>query len=583
MQKNTLRLIWSASKPYAKYRNIALVFSVLSVVVETYLAPLVLATFIDQLTNGRVSLSTSMPLILLYAGLLVASTIITWRITLWGTWTFEIYAMRDMAVRIIDHLSRRSMNFHANKFGGSLISQSTKLVSATERLWDILIWDTVPIIVGIVSASAILAFIIWQYALFLFVVTILMAIAIYYGNRFVYERVKKETRKHTELTGAAADIITNIATVKAFSSERRETARVRTRANTWNHASFHTRNGVLFASGIWATIIVLFNVGALIIAVYASERGLLTAGAAYLLLTYTLILARQLWSMNHVMRNYNRLMGDAYDMTEIMQEDIEIADKGTQKLTASAGEIKLTNISFTHDNGNGVAIFRDFSLAIPSGQRVGLVGHSGSGKTTLTRLLLRFSDIDAGTITIDGQNIADITQRSLRQNIAYVSQEPMLFHRSLAENIAYGRPDASPEDIVHAAKQANADEFIGELADGYDTLVGERGIKLSGGQRQRIAIARAILKDAPILVLDEATSALDSESEKLIQASLDTLMKDRTSIVIAHRLSTISKLDRIIVLSDGQIVEDGSHTELLALDGTYAKLWTHQSGGFIEE
>jgi ATP-binding cassette subfamily B protein len=241
-----------------------------------------------------------------------------------------------------------------------------------------------------------------------------------------------------------------------------------------------------------------------------------------------------------------------------------------------------SSVTFTHDE-NDAALFENFSVDIKAGERIGLVGRSGSGKTTLTRLLLRFSDVDSGSITIDGQSITDISQIDLRSHIAYVQQEPMLFHRSLRANIAYGKPDASDEQILDAAKSANALEFIGKLPKGLDTIVGERGVKLSGGQRQRVAIARAILKDAPILVLDEATSALDSESEKLIQDALVTLMNGRTSIVIAHRLSTISKLDRIIVLDQGKIIEQGSHSELLAAEGRYARLWSHQSGGFIEE
>ncbi|MBC7564627.1 ATP-binding cassette domain-containing protein, partial [Candidatus Saccharibacteria bacterium] len=213
----------------------------------------------------------------------------------------------------------------------------------------------------------------------------------------------------------------------------------------------------------------------------------------------------------------------------------------------------------------------------------GLVGASGSGKSTLLKLLMRFYDVDKGTITIDGQSIEQVTQKSLHENIAYVPQEPLLFHRTVMENIAYSKPGATIAEIHNAARQANALEFIEKLPKGFDTLVGERGVKLSGGQRQRVAIARALLKDAPILILDEATSALDSESEKLIQDALQKLMKNRTSIVIAHRLSTIAKLDRVIVLSDGVIAEEGTHQHLLAKKGTYAKLWAHQSGGFVEE
>jgi len=228
-------------------------------------------------------------------------------------------------------------------------------------------------------------------------------------------------------------------------------------------------------------------------------------------------------------------------------------------------------------------VLHGIDLTIAPGEMVGIVGPSGSGKSTLTRLLLRFSDIDGGAIMIDGQNIAQITQDDLRRFIAYVPQEPLLFHRSIRENIAYGSPKATEKEIVAAARKANAAEFIDHLPDGYDTMVGERGVKLSGGQRQRIAIARAILKNAPILVLDEATSALDSESEILIQEALQKLMQNRTTIVIAHRLSTIQKMDRIVVLADGAIVEQGPHQKLIARKGVYAQMWGHQSGGFIEE
>jgi ATP-binding cassette subfamily B protein len=341
--------------------------------------------------------------------------------------------------------------------------------------------------------------------------------------------------------------------------------------------------GVMGISAGWEVLMVCFNVGALIFAVLASEQHLLTAGTAYLLLTYTLNVSRQLWSINGVIRSYNRLMGDANDMVEILNTPIDITDASTTSLVVPQGNIRFDNMTFTHDDGEGVQIFNNFSLDIQPGQRVGLVGHSGSGKTTLVRLLLRFSDIASGKISIDGVNIAECSQESLRGAISYVPQEPLLFHSSLRENIAYGKPGATDAEVEEAARQANAHEFITGLKKGYDTLVGERGIKLSGGQRQRIAIARAILKDAPILVLDEATSALDSESELLIQSALTKLMKGRTSVVIAHRLSTIAKLDRIIVLEDGKIAEDGTHEELTKKNGTYAKLWAHQSGGFIEE
>lgn len=293
-------------------------------------------------------------------------------------------------------------------------------------------------------------------------------------------------------------------------------------------------------------------------------------------------LLSNVWTINHILRTINRAFGNAKEMVEILDLPYIVDDKTDKPLVVSDAEIDVSHISFQHKEQK-TALFEDFSLEIPSGKSVGLVGMSGSGKTTLTKLLLRFDDVNRGAIYIDGQDIRDVTQKSLRESIAYVPQESTLFHRSVFENIAYGKVGATREEVERAAKLAHADEFIKELPDGYDTLVGERGVKLSGGQRQRIAIARAILKDAPILVLDEATSALDSESEAKIQGALSNLMNGRTSIVVAHRLSTIAGLDRIVVLSNGRIVEQGTHHELLERGGEYAKLWSRQSGAFLDE
>jgi ATP-binding cassette subfamily B protein len=306
----------------------------------------------------------------------------------------------------------------------------------------------------------------------------------------------------------------------------------------------------------------------------------------FLMLTYAAFMADRLWEFSaNTLRSYNRAMGDARDAVMTLSQEPSIKDPDHNRpFKADRGSIDFNNMNFAHaESPSELTLFKDFNLSINPGEKIGLVGHSGSGKTSLTKLLLRFMDIDDGAILIDGQNIAEVAQDNLRAAIAYVPQEPLLFHRSISENIAYGRPSASEDEVLAASKKANAHEFVKILPKGYETLVGERGVKLSGGQRQRIAIARAMLKDAPILVLDEATSALDSESEKYIQEALWKLMEGRTAIIIAHRLSTVQRMDRIIVLENGEIAEEGTHKELLENAGIYASLWAHQSGGFLED
>ncbi len=311
----------------------------------------------------------------------------------------------------------------------------------------------------------------------------------------------------------------------------------------------------------------------------------LVLGIGIFSFAYTLSLTNKLFEVATMLRNVEEAFLSASTMTDIILEQVEIKDAPNAKdLHVKQGAIHLENTSFAYqDNQAHEKVFESLELSIPAGQKIGLVGPSGGGKSTLTRLLLRFDDVTEGSISIDEQDVRNITQTSLRHSISYVPQEPLLFHRSVLENIAYGKPGATLQEVRKAAKLAYADAFIEKLPLKYETIVGERGVKLSGGQRQRVAIARAILKDAPILILDEATSALDSESEVYIQKALASLMKNRTTLVIAHRLSTIQKMDRIIVLDEGKIAEDGTHSELLERQGLYAKLWKHQSGGFIEE
>lgn len=582
MQKEIFALFFKTAMKYKARTIAAIIGAAFTAVVGAFVGPFIIAQVLESIQSGTVTLESSIGLILLYVATQVWGEIIGWRLNLLFTWTMETSAQRDLYRNIFKQLTNQSLSFHSDRFGGALVSQTTKLVGSFERFWDTVIFQVAPSVASITAAVTILSFLLWQYAVFLLVFALIFAFVVFFGSRFMAQRNKEEAQASTAANAHVADAVTNVMTIKSYGREKDELETMDLKTATWREKSLHTMRGFLGVSSIYSSLLAITNITALVAAIWASQNHAAPIGVVYLAVTYTFTVVRQLWEMNNIMRNYNRIMGDAHDMTEILQLKPTIIDASDKELAVKKGTITINDISFAHE-GTKKFLFDEFTLSIPKGQKVGLVGASGSGKTTLTKLILRFADVNKGEITIDGQNISEVTQESLRKSIAYVPQEPMLFHRSLRENIAYGKPDATDAEIMKAAKQANATEFIEDLEEGLDTTVGERGVKLSGGQRQRIAIARAILKNAPILVLDEATSALDSESEKLIQDALEKLMQGRTSIVVAHRLSTISKLDRIIVMDQGKIVEDGTHQSLLAKKGTYAKLWTHQSGGFIEE
>ena len=556
-----------------------------TVAMNLFAGPLIIAQLLSIIQHNQLHDAKNLwSLIALYGVSELWSSVIGWRLVLYLVWTFETAMQRDLYARCFSKLTNQTLFFHSNKFGGSLVSQTNKLVGAVESFWDTIIWSVLPLVVSLVGSIIVLSTLLWQYALFLLIFSIVFSIVVYYGSKPMAKLTKKEAKSSNKLNGQLADVISNVLAVKSSGAEATEQKFFAKTVSSWRNSSLDVMRGFLKVSTVYSSINMVIKIGAIAFAVYAAQNDLVSVASVYLIITYTGSVAHELWNMNGIMRNYNRIIGNANDMVEILQTPTTLIDKSDSKLKVTNGEISMDKITFTHDEGQGDTLFHDFSLDIKPGEKIGLVGASGSGKTTLTKLLLRFADIDSGKITIDGQDISEVTQASLRAKIAYVPQEPLLFHRSVRENIAYGRPDATDAEIEEAAKKAGAYDFIVGLKDGFDTMVGERGIKLSGGQRQRVAIARAILKDAPILVLDEATSALDSESEALIQKSLETLMENRTSIVIAHRLSTIAKLDRIIVLKNGKIVEDGSHDELINKKrGVYAKLWARQSGGFIEE
>lgn len=586
--KQVLAFFWQQARNYPRYVAGLSITIPLTILVYSYLPPLILATVLNRLSRGdfqgRDVWASFGPELVAYAALVLLGGVIMWRIVDAFDWMLEGKVERDIARKVYDHLLKQSADFHANHFSGSMVSQTNKLMGAYIRTADTTVFFVVPLLASLVFAGVILAPRAPLFDAILLLFSVVYIVSAFFVTRPVRRLSGNQAAAESAQTGYLADSVTNVMAIKSFAGsayERKQFARATDTTRDWllrvMHA--HSRQQVYFTT--LTNSIAAVSLALAVVSVMLFKADVATV---FLILNYTANITSQLFGFsNNALRNYNRALGDASDMVAILQIEPSVKDpEHPEPAHMDKGTIEFRSVTFTH-NGSDDALFQKLNLHIKAGEKVGLVGHSGSGKTTFTRLLMRFSDIDGGEIAIDGQNIAQVTQDDLRRAIAYVPQEPLLFHRPIRENIAYGRLDATDEEIRQAAQRAHAAEFIDSLPQGYDTLVGERGVKLSGGQRQRIVIARAMLKDAPILLLDEATSALDSESEALIQDALWKLMEGRTAIVIAHRLSTIQHMDRIIVLDNGRVVEEGSHKNLIKRKGTYAQLWARQSGGFIEE
>lgn len=577
--KNTLRLYWRQVKKHP----ITLIVSFISIplgmlFLDTLLA-YNLSLAIGALAEGGNDVTEHLKNAALYGGLGILFNFIG----------FQSLIRHESAVRMklydetFKSLLRKDFGFYVNEKIGALTSRFIDFARAHTAIQDLLIIRMIGFALSLATSLAIVASHTPVLALVLAGLIGLILVQIRISSKLRQPLRKERKKLVAEIHGKIADGLTNNLIVRTFAGEIQE-QKVLADDLKAHHKAYIKDIGLMGVDGTFRNLVMtIVQVVAIGLSAYFVTQGSLDLAIAIFILTYVQRIATQIFALGEIMQGFEQAFMDASPMSDILTKEDTVLDKKNAKtLQAITPAISFENTTY-HYPDNPKTVLDGINLEIPAGQKVGLVGHSGAGKTTITHLLLRFADITGGSIKIDGNDLRDVTQKSLREHIAYVPQEPLLFHRSLKENIAYGKMDATDAEIKKAAKQANALEFIEKLPDGFDTLVGERGVKLSGGQRQRIAIARALLKDAPILVLDEATSALDSESEALIQDALQKLMKGRTSIVIAHRLSTISKLDRIIVLDKGSIIEDGSHDALIQEKGMYAKLWSRQSGGFIEE
>ncbi len=560
-------------------RLVIMVIAMVAATAADVLTPLYSGRLVDALSlDAAMAWGTAMTALIILLSL-GALALVARQVTFYVMTDFTLAIMSGMVASAFARLQRFSTSWHANAFAGSTVRKVTRGMWALDLLNDTLIIALLPSFLMLVGSVALLAWF-WPLMGAMVAVGSLLYIACTVGISlgFVAPAATLANSWDTRMGGALADAMSCNAVVKAFGAEAREDARLAKVVVKWRHRTrrtwlIGTLNG--FIQG--ANLLVMRGV-VIAFALYLWSKGHATAGDITFVLTAFFMLQGYLRDVGMHIRNLQRSVNDMEELVDIEAEPFGVADKpGAGAIRIGRGEIVFDRVTF-HYGDHATALYRDFSAKIKAGERVGLVGHSGSGKTTFVKLIQRLYDVNSGAILIDGQNIAEVTQASLRSQIAIVQQEPVLFHRTLAENIAYARPGATQSEIEAAARLASAHDFIMRLPKGYATLVGERGVKLSGGERQRVAIARAFLADAPILILDEATSSLDSESEVLIRKAMERLMVGRTTLVIAHRLSTVRALDRLLVFDRGEIVEEGDHDALIRKpDGIYRKLFERQA------
>ncbi|WP_433525542.1 ABC transporter ATP-binding protein [Nocardia pseudovaccinii] len=560
----------------------ALLGPALGNICNLYIAPLIVAMMVGRVAvTGDTGFGALASYTLAFGGTLLLAELL-WRIGIHCLNRVDAYGIEHLYVFAMDELLAKDAEFFHNNFAGSLTKRSLSFAARFEQFVDTLAFEILAALVPLLFASVVL----WRYNPAL--VAVLMGMIVVTAlviMPLIQRRQKLVDDREAAIalvSGHLADSLANMQVVRAFAAEPQEAAEHQRRVassrrkslRSWDYANLRIDTLV-------APLVALTNVIGLLIALGLSggDAGVEAIVVAF---TYYFNATGIMFRFNQIYRRLETVLTEAAQFTELLLDEPKVIDnEHPEPLRPKGFDVRFETVNFTYEGAR--QLFHELDLHVPSGTKVGLVGQSGGGKTTITQLLLRLIDIQSGTIRIGGQDIARLRQADLRSLIAYVPQDPAMFHRTLSENIRFARPSATDEEILRAAKAAHVTEFADALPQGMETLIGERGVKLSGGQRQRVALARAIIRDAPILLLDEATSALDSESELLVQQALWELMQGRTALVVAHRLSTVAGMDRLVVLDQGRIVEEGTHEELLSAEGTYAQLWRYQSGGFLGE
>ncbi|MFA6322802.1 MAG: ABC transporter ATP-binding protein [Candidatus Buchananbacteria bacterium] len=580
--KLTLKIFWQYSFKY-KIEFFVILLTVMGAASMDAIVPLFFKNLFDILSQGQRGSAVMLALIFILFQILGLSLLrwLFWRTSTFVANDYQSKIMTDLTNYCFEVLHLHSFSFFNNNFSGSLVKKVKWFGKSYEIIADRVIWNLLPMVVSI----SLMCFVLFRRNLWLGL-GIIGWITVFLVINFIFTRYKLKydvarSEAESETTGFLADTITNSQTVKLFNGYGREVEGFalvndklrKLRKFTWDLDSVFQAIQGLFTISL--------EIGIFYLALTLWQKGILSIGDFVLIQSYLVSIFNRVWDFGQYIRRIYEALSDAVEMTEIINTPFEIKDlANAKKLKVTQAEIIFSNVDFYYHQTRKV--LDNFNLTIARQEHLALIGPSGAGKTTIIRLLLRMHDLSAGKILIDHQDIAKVTQESLWQSVSLVPQDPILFHRTLMENIRYGRPKATNQEVIEASRAAHCHEFITHLSDGYNTFVGERGIKLSGGERQRVAIARAILRNAPILVLDEATSSLDSESEMLIQDALAKLMVKKTVIVIAHRLSTIRMMDRIVVLDEGGVVEEGTHENLLKKNnGLYRRLWQLQAGGFI--